>query len=177
MKHDLFLRRMTTAALLLAIALLLPFLTGQIPTLGKLLSPMHLPVLLAGLLLGPVYGAAVGVSAPLLRMALFWMPQFPKSLAMSVELAVYGAVCGLMMRILPKRAWAPYPALITAMLVGRGAYGLAMLLISGVAKTEYTLLAFWTTAFLETLPGIILQLALLPPLVYTIRRTRLGAAL
>ena len=81
---------------MLALALVLPFLTGQLPQIGNMLCPMHLPVLLCGFLLGWPWGLAVGVTAPLLRSALFGMPPlYPVALAMCLELGCYGLVIGL----------------------------------------------------------------------------------
>ncbi len=90
-------RKLTRAAICLALCMVLPFLTGQIPQIGSALSPMHIPVLLGGFLCGPGWAAAVGFVAPLLRFVLFGMPPiFPTGLAMSVELMVYGLVSGLL---------------------------------------------------------------------------------
>ena len=69
-----FLRSLIYAALCLALCLYLPFLTGQIPQIGKALSPMHIPVLLCGFLCGWPYALAVGFIAPFLRFLLFHMP-------------------------------------------------------------------------------------------------------
>ena len=97
-------RRMVYAALFLALAMVLPFLTGQIPQIGSMLSPMHIPVLLCGFLCGWPWGLAVGFIAPLLRSVLFGMPpMFPGAVAMAFELAVYGCVSGWLRRKLPKR--------------------------------------------------------------------------
>ena len=83
-------RTLVIAAMLLALALLLPFLTGQIPRIGSMLSPMHLPVLLCGFLCGPFWGLAVGVVAAPLRFMLFGMPQAPMCFFMAAEMAAYG---------------------------------------------------------------------------------------
>ena len=86
-------RRLTYAALFLALALVLPFLTGQIPRIGSMLCPMHFPALLCGFVCGWPYGLAVGLIAPVLRSALFGMPpMYPTAVAMALELAAYGAV-------------------------------------------------------------------------------------
>ena len=98
------LRRLVYSALFLALALLLPFLTGQIPQIGSALSPMHIPVLLA-----------VGFIAPLLRHLLFGMPPILTAIAMAFELAAYGAFSGLLYRLLPKRPAYIYVSLIGAM--------------------------------------------------------------
>ena len=73
-KNQSFILKLCYAAVCLALCMVLPFLTGQIPQIGSMLSPMHIPVLLAGYLCGPWWAAAVGVIAPLLRHAIFSMP-------------------------------------------------------------------------------------------------------
>ena len=118
--------RLTYSALYLAIALVLPFLTGQIPQIGSMLCPMHIPALLCGFVCGWPWGLAVGFIAPLLRSALFGMPtMFPAAVAMAFELAAYGAVAGLLYRVLPKRTGCIYVALIAAMVAGRLVWGAA----------------------------------------------------
>ena len=105
-------RRLTRAAICLALCMVLPFLTGQIPQIGSALSPMHIPVLLGGFLCGPGWAAAVGLVAPLLRFALFGMPPiFPTGLAMSFELAAYGLISGRLYAHLPQRTGSIYAAL------------------------------------------------------------------
>ena len=90
-------QKLVLAALCLALCMVLPFLTGQIPEIGSALSPMHIPVLLAGFLCGPWWALAVGAVAPVLRFALFGMPPiFPTGLAMCFELATYGLISGLL---------------------------------------------------------------------------------
>ncbi len=90
-------RRLTLSAMFLALGLVLPFLTGQVPQIGNMLLPMHLPVFLCGLLCGWQYGAAVGFALPLLRSSLFALPvMFPAATAMAFELMTYGLVAGLL---------------------------------------------------------------------------------
>lgn len=166
--------KMILAALFLALAYLLPFLTGQIPEIGAMLSPMHLPVLLCGFLCGPVWGAAVGVIAPLFRSLTLGMPPlFPKAVCMALELAAYGAVSGLMRRLLPRKRLFIYPALLVAMLAGRAVWGCAMLLCMGVSGDSFTLAAFLAGAFTNAIPGIVIQILLIPPLVMVLEHPRL----
>lgn len=100
MKHSNT-KKLVYSALFLALALVLPFLTGQIQTFGQMLAPMHLPVLLCGFLCGPVWGLAVGAVAPLLRSMMFGMPpMFPTAVAMAFELAAYGLFSGLFYHLL-----------------------------------------------------------------------------
>ena len=105
-------KKLVYSALFLALALVLPFLTGQIQTFGQMLAPMHLPVLLCGFVCGPVWGLAVGAVAPLLRSLLFSMPpMFPTAVAMAFELAAYGLFTGLFYRWCSACCWAaPYGA-------------------------------------------------------------------
>ena len=95
-------KKVALAGLFLALGLLLPFLTGQIPQIGNMLLPMHIPVLLCGYFCGWRYGLAVGAAAPLLRSALFGLPpMFPIAVAMAFELAVYGLMTGLLYKRFP----------------------------------------------------------------------------
>ena len=101
------LKKLVLAGVFLALCLLLPFVTGQIPQIGAALSPMHIPVLLCGFVCGWPYGLVVGFVAPLLRFMLFGMPPiFPTGIAMAFELAAYGALTGILYRLLPKKT--PY---------------------------------------------------------------------
>lgn len=164
--------RLTTAAMCLALCFLLPFVSGHIPSIGQLLSPMHLPVLLCGLLCGWQYGLIIGLTAPLLRSLTIGMPPlFPTAISMAVELAVYGLTAALFQHLLPQKPWRVYPALIGAMLAGRCAGGLFQLLLLGFGQLEsYSFSAFLAAYVTGTLPGIALQLLLIPPLVLLAER-------
>ncbi len=123
------------SAMFLALALVLPFVTGQIPQIGKALCPMHLPVLLAGFFCGPLYAAFIGLAAPILRFFLFGMPPLmPTGIAMCAELACYGLVSGLLYQLLPKKKINIYAALIGAMICGRLVWGAVRLLLYGLGK-------------------------------------------
>ena len=163
--------RMAYAAVCLALCMVLPFLTGQIPQIGSALSPMHIPVLLAGFLCGPWWAAAVGAVAPLLRFALFGMtPIFPTGVAMCFELAGYGLVSGLLYRKLPKKPVSVYVSLLAAMLAGRVVWGIVRVLLSGVAGEPFTWAAFMAGAFVNAVPGIIVHIALIPVIVLALRK-------
>ena len=165
---------MTLAALFLALAFLLPFLTGQIPEIGAMLCPMHLPVFLAGLLLGPLWGGAVGLTAPLLRSVTLGMPPlFPVAVAMSLELLTYGAAAGLFYRYLPKKPLGLYVSLISAQFFGRLSWGIVQYLLSVFDKENPFYLEFVVAQTLSnSLPGIAIQLLLIPPVVYAMQRAR-----
>lgn len=164
-------RNLTASALCLALTLLLPFVTGQIPQIGSMLLPMHIPVLLCGFLCGPLWGLAVGLIAPALRFALFSMPPLmPVGFAMTFELAAYGLTAGLLYRRLPKTKGGLYGALIAAMIVGRLVWGLAMYVIMRFLGNPFTLSMFFGGAFSHAVPGIILQLLLIPLLVEALHK-------
>ena len=164
-------QRLVLAAICLALCMVLPFLTGQIPEIGSMLSPMHIPVLLCGFIAGPFWAAAIGLIAPVLRFALFGMPPlFPVGIAMCFELAVYGAVSGLRYSQLSKKTVNIYISLISAMLLGRIVWGVVQLLLSGVTGTAFTWAAFIAGAFTSAIPGIILHIALIPVIVMALQR-------
>lgn len=163
--------RLTISAICLALCMVLPFVTGQIPSIGSMLCPMHLPVLLCGFLCGPGYAAAVGAVAPLLRFALFGMPLlFPTGVAMCFELMTYGLVCGLAYRALPKRRASIYAALLMAMLAGRVVWGMASACLLAAGGGALTFAAFMTAAFVQAAPGIALQILVIPAIVLALRR-------
>jgi len=158
----------------LALALVLPFLTGQIPEIGKALAPMHIPVLLCGFICGPVWGTAVGAAAPLIRSFLFGMPAFPTdALPMSFELAAYGLIAGLLYKLLPKKIPCIYVSLLSAMLGGRVIWGIAKLLITVANASEFTAAMFIAGAFTKAIPGIIVQIILIPLIVMALKRAGL----
>lgn len=166
--------KLTYAGVCLALCLVLPFLTGQIPQIGSKLLPMHIPVLLCGFLCGPVWGLAVGLIAPILRSLLFGMPPlFPTATAMAFELAAYGLLAGLFYKLLPKKTPCLYLALILTMIGGRLVWGLAMTVLMGAAGKSFTLAAFWAGAFANAWPGIVLQLVLIPPVVAALKKAKL----
>ena len=172
---SLQIRKLTYAALFLALALVLPFLTGQIPQIGSALSPMHIPVLLCGFLVGWPWGLAVGFIAPLLRSVIFGMPvMVPGAVAMAFELAVYGLVSGILYRLLPKKKWSIYVTLIVAMLAGRVVWGIARLIIAGLSGNSFTWALFLAGAFTNAVPGIILHIVLIPVIVMVLERTGLS---
>ena len=165
------LRKLILSGLFLALAMVLPFLTGQIPQIGNMLCPMHLPVFLCGFLCGWPYGLLVGFLSPFLRYILFHMPSlFPTGLAMAFEMATYGAVAGLLYRALPRRTVFLYLSLIVAMLAGRLVWGGVRYLLTFVSDSSFTLAAFWAGGFATALPAIILQLVLIPPIVLLVRK-------
>lgn len=163
------------AAMLLAVGYVLPFFTGNIPQIGSMLCPMHLPVLLCGLLCGWRYGLAVGFLLPLMRAFLLGAPPlFPTGIAMAFELAAYGFLAGF---LYARSRWqcvaALYRCLIAAMLGGRVVWAAVRVLLSGVSGQAFTWQMFLSGAFLTAIPGIVLQLAFIPAVMVALDRTGL----
>lgn len=166
-------QRLVLAAMFLALGIVLPFLTGQIPQVGSMLLPMHLPVLLCGLICGWKYGGAVGLVLPLLRYVMFGMPPiFPTGIAMTFELAAYGAIAGFLYnRSKWQCVFALYRSLLIAMAGGRIIWGVVRVLLTGVAGEAFTWQMFMAGAFLNAIPGIVLQLVSIPVLMVALDRT------
>ena len=174
MKHA-SLKNLVLSALFLAIGLVLPFFIGQIPAIGKMLLPMHIPVLLCGLICGWQWGLGVGFVLPLLRSVLFSFPaMYPNAVGMAVELAVYGAVIGY---LYAHSKWqcvkALYKCLIPAMIAGRLVWGAVMIVLMGLGGSMFTWELFLGGAVLNALPGIALQLILIPVVMVLLDRTKL----
>ncbi len=167
-------RKLVFAALLLALAMVLPFLTGQIPQFGQALCPMHIPVLLCGFVCGPIYAMAVGFIAPLLRFALFGMPPiFPTGVSMAFELLTYGLVAGLCYKHLPRRRINIYASLLIAMVAGRLVWGVVRFILTGLQPAKFGLAAFWAGAVAGSVPGIIVHIVLIPLLVMALEKAKL----
>jgi thiamine transporter ThiT len=161
--------KMVLSALFLALAYIMPYITGQIPEFGSMLCPMHIPVLLCGFICGWQWGLLVGLASPLFRSAIAGMPpMFPTAICMAFELSAYGAVSGIMYRLLPKKKINVYVSLLTSMLVGRIVWGCAMLIALGLNGKSFGLTAFIAGAFTNALPGIAAQIILVPVIVIVI---------
>ena len=172
---SLQIRRLTYAALYLALAMVLPFVTGQIPEIGSALCPMHIPALLCGFMCGWPWGLAVGFIAPLLRSVLFGMPAlFPGAVAMAFELAVYGGMAGFLRRKLPRRKGMLYAVLLISMIAGRLVWGAVRVILAGLSGSSFTWALFLAGAFTNAVPGIIMHLILIPILVIAMDRAGLS---
>lgn len=167
--------KLVLSALLLAVGLVLPMLTGNIPQVGSMLLPMHLPVLLCGFVCGWKWGLAVGFILPILRSLLFSMPPMvPTALAMAFELAAYGAVSGLCYRLFAGKKGRVILSLVIAMVAGRMVWGLVSIPIYAMFTDKtFTLAAFWAGGFVNAWPGILLQMVLIPAIVLALEKAGL----
>jgi len=173
-KKSAAVKNLTASGVCLALCMLLPFLTGQIQQFGNALSPMHIPVLLCGFICGPFYAAVVGAVAPLLRFALFGMPPImPVGAAMCFELAVYGLASGLFYMLLPKKNLYIYVTLLAAMLLGRAVWGAASVVIYNLSGATFSWQVFFSGAFINAIPGIILHIVVIPVIVFALKKAKL----
>lgn len=167
-------KNLTLSGMFLAIGLVLPLLTGQIQHIGNMLLPMHIPVLLCGLICGWQYGGTIGLIMPLLRNLIFGMPPMPNAVSMAFELAAYGLVIGLLYgRSKWKCVFSLYRSMLIAMLAGRAVWGVVQAAILGLNGSGFTVQMFMAGAFLNAIPGIILQLILIPAIMVALDRAKL----
>jgi len=164
---------MVLAAMFLALGIVMPFITGQIPEVGSMLLPMHLPVLICGFVCGWKYGLLVGFVVPLLRSVMFGMPPLmPTGACMAFELGAYGACTGLLYSKLPKNMVSVYVSLIGAMIVGRVVWGAVSIAVYGVMGNAFSAQMFLAGAVLNAVPGIVLQIVLIPIIIMALKRAR-----
>jgi len=166
--------KLVYAAVCLALCMVLPFLTGQIPEIGNMLCPLHIPVLLAGFLCGPWWAMGVGFIAPALRYLLFGMPALlPAGIPMMFELLTYGLVVGLLFRRLPRKPGYVYVSLIGGMIAGRVVWGIAAVIVYSAMSKPFTWVAFFAGAVINAIPGIILHIILIPVLVFALHKAKI----
>lgn len=166
-------RNIIFTALCIAIGLLLPQLVKFVPVPypGAVLLPMHIPVLVCGFLCGWRFGAVSGIVTPLLASLLTGMPPlFPNAVSMMFELATYGLLTGLLYKLTNRKI---FLTLIGAMLGGRIVLGLVNALLFSIADNVYGLAIFISGAFITALPGIIIQLILVPIIIRSLERAKL----
>jgi thiamine transporter ThiT len=169
MKKRNDIKKLTLSAMFLALAFVMPFLTGQIPQIGSMLCPMHIPVLLCGFFCGAPWGLVVGFVAPILRSFTLGMPpMFPTAFCMAFELATYGVIAGWLHNKLPNKKVNVYVSLLGAMVIGRLVWGVIMFCCMGFDASKFGLNAFLAGAVLNAVPGIIVQIVLIPILVITL---------
>lgn len=173
MKKKRNIRTMILAAMFLALAYVLPFVTGQIPQIGNMLCPMHIPVLICGYICGPVWGMGVGMLSPLLRSVMIGAPHlFPTAICMAVELAGYGGVAGILYKIFPPKKIFIYISLVSAMILGRIGWGIVMFVCMQITKEEFGMAAFIAGALTNAIPGILLQIVLIPVIVMALKNEK-----
>lgn len=163
--------KLALSGLFIALGIVLPFITMQIPSIGNMLLPMHIPVILCGFICGGPYGLLVGLIVPILRSVLVGMPvMVPGAITMAPELAVYGFLTGFLYMKLKGKPFAIYTSLISAMLVGRLVWGVVSYIVFSLLGNKFTVNLFIMNGFVNAVPGIIIQLILIPFLVYRLKK-------
>ncbi len=167
-------RNMTLSAMFIALALVLPFFTGQIPQIGSMLLPMHFPVFLTGLICGWQYGLTVGAIVPILRHLMFGMPPMLTAIAMAFELATYGLVAGyIYTRAKKQTVTTIYTSLLSAMVIGRIVWGIIQIIILNFTGSAFTVQMFMAGALLNAIPGIIAQLVIVPIIMVALDKAKI----
>jgi len=163
----------TFTAVFIALCVVLPLAFHAIPDGGSLFSPMHIPVLLCGLIAGPGPGLVCGLAGSLLSSLITGMPPLGYLPAMMAELAVYGLISGLIMKLvrIGKLRTDLYLSLIASMIAGRIAGGIVTALF--FSKGSYSLTAWAAAYFAKSVPGLLLQLILIPIIYYALEKAKL----
>lgn len=163
-------KHMVLTAMCIALGVVLPIVFHSIPNAGSIFLPMHIPVLMCGLLCGWPYGFACGIFAPFLSSVITGMPPMGYLPSMLCELATYGLVAGLLAQFVHtrKQIVGIYIQLIGAMIAGRIVCGVLNALIFSAGK--YSFAIFISGAFVKAIPGIIIQIVLLPVIVMVLEK-------
>jgi len=166
-------KKLVLTGFFIALGFILPFFTGQIPSIGNKLLPMHIPILLCGFVCGWRYGLIAGFITPITRSLVYGMPpMIPIAASMAFELAAYGLIAGLLYKNLPKSKLNIFVSLIGAMIGGRIVWGIVSYFIYGMKSIPYGMEIFMAGAFINAIPGIIIQLILIPIIIAALERTK-----
>jgi len=163
-------KNLVITALCVAIGVMLPLAFHAIPGAGPIFLPMHISVLICGLICGWTWGLACGLLTPVLSCLLTQMPPVAMLPGMAAELAVYGAMCGLLIRFIQTKSPIAnlYISLCAAMLAGRIVSGVLNALIFRAGN--YSLAIWLTASFVTSLPGIAIQLVFIPSIVFALHK-------
>ncbi|MGI5850193.1 MAG: ECF transporter S component [Christensenellales bacterium] len=166
-------KRLVFSGLCIAISIVLPLAFHSIPNAGNVFLPMHIPVLLCGLVCGWPYGLSCGILAPLLSSLITGMPPAAYLPSMLCELAIYGMLAGVLQKVftLKKIIADIYIKLIASMIMGRIVYGLVNALFFQVGEYSFTI--WLTSAFITALPGIVIQLILIPLIIISLKKAKI----
>ncbi|MFH0931099.1 MAG: ECF transporter S component [Candidatus Zixiibacteriota bacterium] len=160
-------KQISLSALFISLGIVLPFIFHQFGLAGRIFLPMHFPVFFAGILVGPLSGAIVGFLSPVLSFLLTGMPPPYAVPLMALELPVYGVSIGLFYRRLKIPILI---SLILSMIAGRIAFALGIFVIGAFVNLPISFISFLEASFITGLPGILLQLILIPVLNFRLRK-------
>lgn len=168
------LKKLIFSAIFLAIGFILPMFIGQIPTIGKMLLPMHIPIFLCAMICDYKCGAIIGFILPILRSLLFSVPvMYPTAIAVAFEMSVYGLITGLIFGLCKKKnIISIYTSMLPAMLLGRIVRCFAEIILLNIKGNPFIWKTFATTTILNSTPGIILQLILIPAVILALKKAK-----
>ena len=170
-------KNIALSAIFIAIGIVLPIFFHSVNILAKMFLPMHIPVILCAMICGPFLGCICAIATVLLSSSFTGMPViYPMAIIMCFELATYALISGNLYNLLIKKfniIFSSYIALIIAMISGRIVLGVASLLLIGILGNGYTFQAFLSGAFITAFPGIIIQLVLIPWILFLFDKTNL----
>lgn len=162
--HDIVL-----TGIFIGMGILFPIMFNMIGMSGSVFLPMHIPVMLAGIVCGAFYGMTAGIVVPFISSFISGTPAiYPVAVYMAFELAAYGILCGLLSRRL-----GIILTLAISMIGGRLVLAVAQLILLGAAGRQFTLEGFITASFITAVPGIILQFVAVPVIVRALRKNRM----
>ena len=166
-------KQLVLTAMFIALGVVLPQAFHAIPNAGSVFLPMHIPVLVSGFVVGPLFGLICGLATPLLSHLIFGMPPAPVLPGMLCELAVYGLMTGVFSKVVKNDNYTVKTCivLILSMLCGRITYGILNALVFRAGS--YSFAAWTSAAFVTAIPGIIIQLILIPVLVVRLKKAGL----
>lgn len=155
-----------------ALCVVLPMAFHTFPNGGSVFLPMHIPVLLCGLICSWPYGLICGLLGPALSCVLTSMPPIAMLPSMMVECAVYGCAASITMKLVrtQKTYLDLYISMTIAMVLGRFVAGLVKALILAPGTPVF---AWVSTSLVQGIPGIVIQLAVIPTIVYALMRARM----
>ena len=171
---NIHLKKLIFSALFLALGFILPMFIGQIPTLGQALLPMHIPVFLCGMICGWQYGALIGFILSILRSLIFGIPvMYPIAIAVAFEMCTYGLIVGILYNLFKKKnIWTIYASMLPAMILGRIVRCIAQIILLNLKGNPFIWKAFATGVLLNSTPGIILQLILIPTVILALKKAK-----
>lgn len=167
MKSKITTQELVLSGLLLASGIILPMIFHTFSMTGPAFLPMHIPVLIGGMLLPPVLALLLGVITPIMSSVLTGMPvAFPMAIIMAFELGTYGLAASIVTRKLKLNT---IPALIIAMIDGRIVAGLTVAALVRLFGIDMNPILYVKGAIVTGMPGLIIQLIFVPVVVYAIR--------
>ncbi len=166
--------KITIATILLALGWVLPFITAQNGELGNMFNLIHIPTLITGFVLGPLYGLVIGFITPITRSLLFGMPPlYPMAFSMAFEMATYGLISGLLLYIFKKNIKtivSIYLSLVIALICGKVVWGISRVIFGYFGANQITFKIFIIDSFVKSFPGTIIQLILIPTIYFAVKK-------